>query len=36
MTCYAGIAQCDIGATKLRNVLSHLNEDIFEGDKDGV
>jgi hypothetical protein len=36
MTCYAGIAQCDIGATKLRNVLSHLNEDIFEGDKDEV
>lgn len=33
MTCYAGIAKCDIRATKLRGVLSHLDEKIFEGDK---
>jgi hypothetical protein len=36
MTCYAGIAQCDIGAKKLRAVLSHLGEEIFEGDDDGL
>ena len=35
MTCYAGIAHCDIGTTKLRGVLSHLDEGIFEGDDDG-
>lgn len=37
MTCYAGIAQTDIGAAKLRGVISHLDEAVFEEDKsDGV
>jgi len=37
MTCYAGIAQVDIGATKLRGVIDHLDEAVFEEDRgDGV
>lgn len=32
MTCYSGIAQCDIGATKLRKVIDHLDDDVFERD----
>lgn len=32
MTCYAGIAQTEIGTAKLRAVISHLDEAIFEED----
>lgn len=32
MTCYAGIAKCDIGVAKLRGVFDHLDEGTFEGD----
>ncbi len=34
MTCYSGIAQCDIGAMKLRQVIDHLDDNVFEGDSD--
>ena len=34
MTCFSGIAQRDIGVAKLKNVISHMDEEIFEGDKD--
>lgn len=36
MTCYAGIAHSDISPRKLRSVLSHLEEDLFQGDDDGL
>ena len=29
VTCYAGIAKCDIGSTKLRRVIDHLDEGLF-------